>query len=242
MNAEVCYKQHFFISLASIEKVIIPYSKRSMKKIFSFLLLALIANLTVFGQQDPQYTNNMFYKLGVNPGFAGAENAISGLILNRYQWEGFIGAPKTLVFSVQAPIDAFGAPGGIGLNVVSDELAFEKNTQININYAYKKALTIGNLGIGISLGLLNKGISPGTWISTEDVLNGTEGGTGDYLIPQSEVSQMAFDAGFGLYLSTNKYYLGASVTHLNQASIMFDELASTYLVRHYYLSGGYNIK
>ncbi len=213
-----------------------------MKKIITFFFFVLIVKLSAFAQQDPQYTNNMFYKLGVNPGYAGAEGAINGLILNRYQWEGFLGAPKTLVFSADAAIDAFGAPGGIGINVVSDQLGFEKNSQINVNYAYKMALDFGILGIGVSLGLLNKGFKPGTWVSPEDVFNKTEGGTGDYLIPQSEVSQMAFDAGFGLYLSSNRYYLGASVTHINQASIKFDDLASTFLVRHYYLSGGYNIK
>ena len=242
MPTEVCYKQQFFISLASLRITDKPHPKRGMKKIFSFLFLVYIVNFAAFGQQDPQYTNNMFYKLGVNPGFAGAEGAINGLILNRYQWEGFKGAPKTLVFSVDAAINAFGRPGGIGINFVSDELGFEKNTQINVNYAYKIPLNIGILGIGVSLGVLNKGIKPETWISTDDIFNNTEGGTGDALIPQAEVSQMAFDAGLGLYLSTNRYYLGVSVTHLNQAAIKFDNLAGTYLVRHYYLSGGYNIK
>ncbi len=210
-----------------------------MKKIFSFLFLVLIVNIAALGQQDPQYTNNMFYKLGVNPGYAGAEGTISGLILNRYQWEGFTGAPKTLVFSVESAIEAFGSPGGIGLNVVSDQIGFEKNTQININYAYKKSLSIGNLGIGVSLGLFNKSIN-GEWeVPEDDMFTQPESDPG---IPQGEVSQMAFDAGFGLYLSSNQYYLGASVTHINQASIKFSDLASTYLVRHYYLSGGYNIK
>src|SRR5665648_50301 len=99
-----------------------------MKKIISFFFLVFIFNLASFSQQDPQYTNNMHYKLGVNPGYAGADKAINGLILNRYQWEGFKGAPKTLVFSVDAAVEAFGAPGGIGLNIVSDQLGFEKNT------------------------------------------------------------------------------------------------------------------
>jgi len=105
----------------------------SMKKIISFLFLVLLVNLAAFSQQDPQYTNYMFYKLGFNPGYAGAEEAISGTMLNRYQWTAFEGAPKTLVFTADAAIDAFGAPGGIGLNVVSDEIGFEKNTWINAN-------------------------------------------------------------------------------------------------------------
>lgn len=241
MPEEVCYKQHFFISLARTEKIIKPQPKRSMKKYISFLFLVLMVNLAAYGQQDPQYTNNMFYKLGVNPGYAGAEGAISGLILNRYQWEGFKGAPKTLVFSVDAAINAFGAPGGIGLNVVSDQLGFEKNTLVNINYAYSTPLTIGNLGIGISLGVANKNIN-GEWEIPEDNFGIYTQPDSDPAIPQGDVSQIALDAGFGLYLSSNQYYLGASVTHLNQAEIKFDENATTYLARHYYLSGGYNIK
>jgi len=213
-----------------------------MKKIISFFFLALMVNLAAFGQQDPQFTNYMFYKLGVNPGYAGAEGAISGIILNRYQWEGFMGAPKTLVFSAEAAIDAFGSPGGIGLNVVSDEQGFAKTSQVNLNYAYQKQLQTSKLGIGISLGVLNQEFKPGELISPGDVLNETTGASGDVLIPLSEVSQMAFDAGFGLYLSSNKYFLGASVTHINQASLMLGDVENDYLARHYYLTGGYNIK
>ncbi len=212
-----------------------------MKKIFSFLYLVIIVNLVAFGQQDPQFTNNMFYKLGVNPGFAGAEGKINGIILNRYQWSGGKGAPKTLIFSADAAINAFGSPGGIGLNIVSDELGFEKNTQINANYAYSKALGNKKLGIGFSLGLLNKSIN-GEWEVPEDDFGIYTQPNSDPGIPQGDVSQMALDAGFGLYLSSNQYFVGASVTHINQASIKFSDLASTYLARHYYLMGGYNIK
>ena len=76
MLAEVCYKQHFFISLAGIDEIVRPHPTSGMKKIISFLFLGFIVNLAAFGQQDPQYTNNMFYKLGVNPGYAGADGAI----------------------------------------------------------------------------------------------------------------------------------------------------------------------
>jgi type IX secretion system PorP/SprF family membrane protein len=212
-----------------------------MKKIFSFLYLLIIVKLAAFSQQDPQFTNNMFYKLGVNPGFAGAEGTISGIILNRYQWVGFEGAPKTLIFSADAAINAFGSPGGIGLNIVSDELGFEQNTQFNVNYAYIKTLEIGKLGIGLSVGLYNKSIN-GEWEVPEDNLGIYTQPSSDPAIPQGEVSQMALDAGLGLYLSSNRYFAGASVTHINQAPIKFSDLASTYLVRHYYLMGGYNIK
>ena len=212
-----------------------------MKKIISFLYLLFIVKLAAFSQQDPQFTNYMEYKLGFNPGFAGTDGTISGLILNRYQWEGFKGAPRTLVFSANASVTAFGSPGGVGINVVDDQIGFAKNTQINVNYSYIKALSIGNLGIGLSLGLFNQSIN-GEWEVPEDNLGIYTQPESDPLIPQGDVSQMTFDMGFGLYLKSNKYYLGASVTHINQASIKYDKIEYYFLVRHYYLMGGYNIK
>lgn len=213
-----------------------------MKKIITFLFSIFIFNLASYSQQDPQYTNHMFYKLGVNPGYAGAEKAVSGVLLNRFQWEGFRGAPKTLLFSMEAAVTAFGAPGGVGLNIVKDALALEENTWVNASYAYKTTTSAGDLGLGLMVGLFNKAFKTGEWISTDDVLNNSSGGQGDYLIPQGETSQMAFDMGFGAYLSSTHYYAGISVTHLNQAAIRYADLASTYLARHYYLMGGYNIK
>ncbi len=216
-----------------------------MRKTISFLYLLFIITLTTVGQQDPQFTNNMFYKLGVNPGFAGADNAISGIILNRNQWSGFPGSAKTLVFSVDAAVDLLGLPGGLGLNIVSDKVGFEENITINGNYAYKTPLNFGDLGVGVSFGLINKAINTGSesWRSSDDVLEDrSSGGSGDHLIPQGEVSQVAMDVGMGIYLSSNHYFAGLSVTHLNQALIRFNDLATTYMVRHYYLTGGYNIK
>jgi type IX secretion system PorP/SprF family membrane protein len=210
-----------------------------MKKFISFLYLLTIINLAALGQIDPQFTNNMFYKLGVNPAYAGAENAINGLLLNRYQWEGMKGAPKTLVFSVDAATNLFGASGGLGLNIISDQLGFAKNILINANYAYRTELSFGTLAIGISAGLYSQSIN-GEWEVPEDDIYTPP--TSDPSIPQGEASQMAFDAGAGLYLASNNYFLGISSTHLNQASIEYDESARSYLSRHYYFMGGYNIK
>ncbi len=210
-----------------------------MKKIISFLYLLFIIKLAALGQIDPQFTNNMFYKLGVNPAYAGAENAINGLILNRYQWEGMKGAPKTLVFSVDAATNIFGTSGGLGLNIISDQLGFAKNILINANYAYRTELSFGTLGIGMSGGLYNQSIN-GEWEVPEDAMYTPP--SSDPGIPQGEVSQLAFDAGAGLYLSSNNYYLGLSTTHINQATIEYDESARSYLSRHYYFMGGYNIR
>jgi type IX secretion system PorP/SprF family membrane protein len=212
-----------------------------MRKIISFLILLFITALVTFGQQDPQYTNNMFYKLGVNPGFAGSDDAISGIILNRYQWTGLPGAPKTLVFSADAAVDLFGAPGGVGINIISDELGFEENVLVNFSYAYKATLSIGVLGIGASAGFFSKSIN-GDWYVPDDEMGLYTPPGSDPSIPMGEASQIAFDAGLGVYLKAVKYYLGLSVTHVNQAAIKYADLASVHMKRHYYLTGGYNIR
>ncbi len=210
-----------------------------MKKIISFLYLIFIINLAAFGQADPLFTNNMFYKLGMNPAYAGADNAINGLILNRYQWAGWEGAPETLVFSVDAATNLFGTSGGLGLNIISDQLGFFDNILINANYAYRTELSIGTLSLGMSAGFYNQSINPDWQIPDGDYY--TPFGT-DPSIPKGEASQLAFDAGAGIYLFSNNYYLGLSATHLNEPEIEYDESARLYLPRHYYLMGGYNIR
>ncbi len=209
-----------------------------MKKIFCFLFLYIIAILAAIAQQDPQFTFNRLTQLTVNPGFAGTSGEVNGTILNRYQWVGIEGAPKTMVFSADAATNVFGLNSGIGFNVVSDELGFQKNIAVSIDYAYRKKTVLGDLGIGTSLGFYNMSVNgAGRWYFPQ----GEQWYPSDGGIPQSEASQLAVDIGLGAYLKSTDYYIGASVTHLNQPSIMLGDEVRTYLARHYYLSAGYNI-
>ena len=209
-----------------------------MKKIFYFLFLLIFINLAAYAQQDPQFSFNKETQLTVNPGYAGSNDAVNGLLLNRYQWSGFDGAPKTLLFSVETTTNIFGGASGVGLNIISDELGYEKNVLVNLNYAYHTTTSLGDLGIGASFGVFNKAIT-GDWEIPETGYHTVAGS--DKLIPEGEVSQIAMDAGFGLYLDSKDYFAGFSVTHLNEAKIEFSDFAYTFFVRHYYLSAGYNI-
>ena len=71
--------------------------------------------MAAVAQQDPQLSFNKLTQLTVNPGCAGKSAITSGLILNRYQWAGFEGAPKTQVFSLESQVDLWGKKSGIGL-------------------------------------------------------------------------------------------------------------------------------
>ena len=216
----------------------IKLHRSCMKKLFCFLFLYIIVNLAAIAQQDPQFTFNKVTQLSVNPGFAGHDGLVNGAILNRYQWVGFEGSPHTLLFSVGAATQLFGIPSGVGLNIMSDELGFEKNISVSIDYAYRKKTGLGMLGIGASVGFLNKAVN-GDWYNPEgEQYTPTES---DPRVPQGDVSALAFDVGLGVYLRADDYYVGASVTHLNQASFVYADQATDYLARIYYVSGGYNI-
>ncbi|MGE5447349.1 MAG: type IX secretion system membrane protein PorP/SprF, partial [Bacteroidales bacterium] len=209
-----------------------------MKKIFCFLFLYIIVILAAIAQQDPQFTFNKMTQLSVNPGFAGNDGLVNGVIINRYQWTGVNGAPQTLLFSAGAATNVFGVKSGVGMNIMSDELGFQKNILVSFDYALHRNTAIGMLGIGVSAGFYNMAIN-GKWFAPEG--EQWEQPESDKLVPQNDVSRMAVDLGMGLYLKDDDYYVGASVTHLNQPSILFAEQARTYLARHYYLSAGYNI-
>ncbi len=220
----------------SREKTKLPYEKRSMRKAVSFLFIIMSVTFVAFGQQDPQYTNNMYYKLGVNPGFAGTGDAITGLLINRYQWSG---SSEVLVFSADAAVNAFDRTEGIGISVLSDKLGFYDNTWVTFSLAHRVTTSIGTLGLGLSPGLYNFSVN-GEWeVPGGDRYTPPDS---DPYIPKGEASQIGFDVGFGAFLYTNNYYAGFSATHLNQGAIKYDDVAVDFLERHYYLMGGYNIK
>lgn len=212
-----------------------------MKNKICFLFLFVIVNLAAKAQQDPQFSFYEQARLAYNPGYAGSNGAISGLILNRSQWSGSEGAPKAQVFSLESSTEIGGLKSGIGLNIIRDELGYEKNTLVNFNYAYLVQTDYGDLGIGTSLGIFNKAIDgEGQW-STPDGDYWVPAGS-DGIVPSNSVSEVAFDIGFGLFLKSNNYFAGISVTHVNQAEITFSDDAYTFYTRHYYFSGGYTIQ
>lgn len=212
-----------------------------MKKKLCFLFVFIVVSLAVKAQQDPQFS---FYKqasLVYNPGFAGTSNAISALLLNRTQWSGLDGAPTTSIMSVETATNLFGIKSGVGLNIIRDELGFEENTLVNLNYTYLVQTSIGDLGIGTALGFFNKAIN-GDWYIPADGGNWYIPPGSDGLMPGGSVSEVAFDLGLGMYLRSNDYFASLSVTHINEGEISFENDAYTFYTRHYYFSGGYTIQ
>lgn len=212
--------------------------RQLLNKAILFWILVIISNFAAEAQQDPQFSQNRFNQLTVNPGFAGSSELINFSILNRFQWVGFPGAPVTTVFNTDASLRLIGSNDGIGFSVVNDAIGFEKNISVGLNYAYRTRLGNGKLGSGISLGLMNKNLNLDmTNIDGSDLVNFS-----DPSLPAGKVGGVVADIGLGLYYRHQDYELAVSARHLNQPTISFNQSGKYSLRRHYYVSGIYTLQ
>ncbi|MEI6679527.1 MAG: type IX secretion system membrane protein PorP/SprF [Mariniphaga sp.] len=219
-------------------KNITDRKRQLLNKSILILLIIIICGFATHAQQDPQFSQNRFNQLSVNPGFAGSTGLINMSLLNRYQWVGFPGAPVTTVFNADASFHLIGSSDGIGLSVINDVIGFEKNVSVGLNYSWRTQLGNGRLGSGISLGLMNKNLNfDMTGMDGSDLINQS-----DPALPKGKVSGVLADLGIGLYYQHKDYELGISARHLNQPTLSFDESGKYSLRRHYYLSGIYTFQ
>ncbi|MFC2080897.1 type IX secretion system membrane protein PorP/SprF [Bacteroidota bacterium] len=205
--------------------------------IFILSLISMIG----YSQQDPHFSQYMFNLANLNPGYAGSADMICLSGANRQQWVGFEGQPSYSFFSANAPIKPFGISSGVGLSILSDNLAFNNDLRLSATYAYRLSIGPGTLGIGVDLGFYNKALSATWYIPDIPSRSDIQQPAQDPFIPQESESQIAFDMGFGLYYNTDNLYFGISSKHITQPKIKF-ETANPYLARHYFAIAGYRFQ
>jgi type IX secretion system PorP/SprF family membrane protein len=192
-----------------------------------------------FGQQDPQFSQNMFTRLSYNPAYSGSHGKICATALHRQQWYGFgDGSPEISVFNFDAAISPFGIQSGIGLSLIQDQIGFNNNLGANLSLAYRFEAWEGNLAFGVNGGLINYSLTP-QWV----IPSGTSvHSSNDPNIPQEVKNKMALDLGFGVYYNTDAMYIGFSSTHLNEPTFEPAEGGvHPKIKRNYYLISGYNL-
>lgn len=207
-----------------------------MKKIITSFF-ALTIGLMAYGQQDAQFSQNMFNKTDINPGYAGINKAYCATLIGRDQWVNFPGNPKTFLFSGDAYLPSIG--GGLGLTVFDDQLGFEKTLEIKLSYSYHIVLGPGILGVGPEIGFYQKAID-GNWLAPDGTSTASSNITDPY-IPSSGVSNATYDIGFGAYYETPAgLYVGISSSHIPAQTIKGGNKTYQYdIARHYYVMAGY---
>lgn len=198
-----------------------------MKRIL-VLWLSILLVVDVASQEVPQFSQNMFNKLANNPGFAGSRGNIATSVLHRSQWMGFEGAPSTQNFSIDAELPFL--YGGVGLNIVKDEIAQFSNLGLQASYAYRTELGVGQIGMGMSVGMFQSGVD-GSEFSFAQPEDGA--------IPTSSVNGSKLDIGAGVYYNTRDVYIGLSSAHMTEPIVEWSDGAQYHLSRHYFLISGY---
>jgi type IX secretion system PorP/SprF family membrane protein len=207
----------------------------------------LLFSFTVFlvtrasSQQEAQFTQNMFYNMIYNPGFAGNENAICAVGGYRYQWAGFKDAegnhvaPETFHLSVSAPVRIL--KGGLGGSLISDQIGFTRTIGLRLGYAYQLKLGFGKLGMGLQAAFNNRTIDFSKFKPVD---------TNDPIIIGGEESDMLIDFNFGLfYRVPGSYFIGISGVNMleSRGAVLASSSSADLrmrLDRTIYLHGGYD--
>ena len=203
--------------------------KKTTRTVF-LLSLGLVGITQTYAQQDPQYTQYMYNHSNINPAYAGSREGLQIFGLYRTQWVGLEGAPKTATLSVNTPLGDSGL--GLGVNFVNDHLGvMDDNTlsvdlsyAIDLNHQYKLAF-----GLKGSANLLDVNYSklhiynPTDPVAEDDIKN-----------------EFSPNIGAGLFLYSDKAYVGLSAPHLLTRSRYDDNEVRTLRQKmHMYLTGGY---
>jgi type IX secretion system PorP/SprF family membrane protein len=202
-----------------------------MKKIILVVIVAFSFAKT-YGQQDPQYTMYMFNQLAINPGYAGSRDCLSATAHYRNQWVGIDGSPKTIGFGVHSPLN--NEHVGLGFQVVNDKLGVSNTTNISGSYAYRIQVSPkGKLALGLQATVTNytNKLTDAITTATND---NTFGKNTNLLLP---------NFGAGLYYSTPKAYIGATIphlinNHLEEKSGVSGNAKAARQFRHLFLMGG----
>ena len=193
-------------------------------------MLTLLGAQQMQAQQDPQYTQYMYNTSNINPAYAGTRGNLSIFGNYRTQWVGLDGAPKTANLSVSTPLGDSGL--GLGVNYMNDRIGAmdENNISVDLSYAidvnqdYKLAF-----GLKATANLLNVDYTRLNIYSAKDPVAMT-----------NIDNQFSPNIGAGLYLYSEKSYLGLSVPNFLTTDRYDDNEVTTMRQKaHFYLMGGY---
>lgn len=198
-----------------------------MKK-FYIITFLLFISITTYAQQMPQFTQYMYNTISINPAYAGNRDAISIVGLHRSQWSGMEGAPKTQTLSIHSPLR--NEKVGLGLSVINDKAGYENYSYVYGDFSYTiNVNSFTTLSFGLKGGMSYYNLD-------EELLQDVPD---DPFFSGSTFNRWTPNFGAGLYLSSQKWYMGLSAPKiLSNDNNEHSEYVALEQV-HYYLTGGY---
>lgn len=182
--------------------------RKDMKKIIILSAIALtLTSAKVLAQQDPQFSHYMYNTVSVNPAYAGSRDVLNITGLHRSQWIGLNGAPTSQTLSMNTPLR--NKKMGIGLSLVNDRIGPINQTFIYADYSYSVRLTETlRLAFGLKAGI--------NWFQPKISTLETVQANDPSFVNSTLESVVKPNFGGGIYLHSEKFYVGASAPRLMQ--------------------------
>jgi type IX secretion system PorP/SprF family membrane protein len=152
-----------------------------------------------FAQHNAMFSQYMFNGLLINPAYAGSNDVLSATAIDRMQWAGFDGAPKTLSFSIHSPLK--NKKVNLGISVLNDKIGITTRNKINGIYAYRIFFKKSSLSFGVQ-GALD--LVRNNWNKIQTTT------AGDYVFSGQYSQQNIIETGFGIYYKSDKFFAGLS--------------------------------
>jgi len=181
-----------------------------------------------YAQQDAQFTQYMYNTINVNPAYAGSRGALSMFALHRTQWVGLDGAPVTNTVSINTPINLSNL--GLGVSLINDKIGptTENAISADLSYTIQTSETWKlSFGIKATANLFDLDASK------LNPVDATDPSLQNY-------SKFSPNIGAGLYLHSDKAYVGFSVPNFIETNRYDDNEVAIFKERiSYYLIAGY---
>jgi len=207
------------------------YRNFDLNKSILVAIVLLSSIWSASAQQDPMFTQYMHNAVTINPAYAGSRGTLNFVAMDRQQWVGMEGAPKTLTFSVNSPFTGYHV--GVGLSVIHDEIGPTKQTGIYADYSYHLKITEKTkLAFGLKGGMNFYDIN---------LLNLRGAQNDDQLMLDGVRKLYLPNFGVGSYLYSDRFYVGFSIPKILQNNLSDDKNTSQYAnkeERHIFLTGG----
>jgi len=196
-------------------------------KILIFALM--LTSYAGFAQQDAQYTQYMYNTININPAYAGSRGVMSVFGLHRTQWVGLDGAPTTNTFSFNTPISNSNL--GVGFSLVNDRIGPTSDNTISADISYTIPMNeVYKLSFGVNA-------SGNIFNLDTDKLDPAQANDPNL---QNFNNEFSPNFGAGVYLHSDKLYLGLSVPNFLQDSKYNDNEVAVFQERmNFYFIGGY---
>lgn len=198
-----------------------------MKKLY-ILVAVLTCAATGFAQQNPVFNQYIFNPMTVNPAYTGTKQWTNVNTMYAAQWVGLEGAPQTISLSIEGPVLE---SMGLGLQYVNDRIGAQTQQSLYGNYAYILKLNEKwKLSLGLAAGISYFTLDGASLVSENN---------NDPAVPVNKVNTLRFDPKTGIFLYSNRFYAGLSVTDLLGNLIESRDGLVTNQERHYYMMAGY---